>query len=138
MLYSARKHKKQAAPGSCLAVKHIYTMMSVAVPKVCFGLRGQKKWNLVHQINSRQKKKTTTNFDLCNRRVTFLFLLKLSKFTPYTVCTVKKVYSKRKSSSNFLCGFSPTTHPHPPSLPLSEGFFVPGPRASSLSHSVLE
>lgn len=56
MLYSARKHKKQAAPGSCLAVKHIYTMMSVAVPKVCFGLRGQKKWNLVHQINSRQKK----------------------------------------------------------------------------------
>lgn len=43
MLYSARKHKKQAAPGSCLAVKHIYTMMSVAVPKVCFRATGPEK-----------------------------------------------------------------------------------------------
>lgn len=42
MLYSARKHKKQPAPGSCLVIKHIYTMMSMPVPKVCFRLLGQK------------------------------------------------------------------------------------------------
>jgi len=54
MLYSARKHKKQPAHGSCLAIKHIYTMMSMAVPNLCFRLQGQTMWNLVNAKADKQ------------------------------------------------------------------------------------
>lgn len=58
MLYSARKHKKQPAPGSCLAIKHIYTMMSAPSLKCALGYGAKKvEPGILDELESSPKQK---------------------------------------------------------------------------------
>lgn len=77
MLYSARKHKKQPAPGSCLAIKHIYTMMSMPIPKACFRVLGQKvnpgiSDELESTLRQKEKKKNSKKPTLTFKTESFI------------------------------------------------------------------
>lgn len=97
MLYSARKHKKQPAPGSCLAIKHIYTMMSMPIPKACFRVLGQKVnpgisdelESTLKQKEKKREKKTAKNPTLTFKTESFISVSSSMQNSSYIYRTIK-------------------------------------------------
>lgn len=112
MLYSARKHKKQPAPGSCLAIKHIYTMMSMPIPKACFRVLGQKvnpgvSDELESTLRQKEKKKKTAKKPTLTFKTEFFISVSSSMQNSSYIQDHKiKYIGNGIFSSNFLCDFS--------------------------------